>query len=60
VAPEQCVFLDDFEENVAAAIALGMRAIVVGYDRQAALAELDAILAEEVPGPLRLKSLISP
>ena len=46
VAPARCVFLDDFEGNVAAAAALGMRAIVVGRDRAAALAELDAILAE--------------
>jgi putative hydrolase of the HAD superfamily len=46
VAPEHCVFLDDFEGNVAAATALGMRGILVGRDRQAALAQLDAILAE--------------
>ena len=46
VAPEHCVFLDDFEGNVAAATALGMRGILVGLDRQTALAQLDAILAE--------------
>ncbi len=50
VAPSRCVFLDDFEGNVAAATALGMRAIVVGRDRAAALAELDAILAESQNG----------
>ncbi|MFN8626275.1 MAG: HAD family phosphatase [Candidatus Binatia bacterium] len=53
VAPEQCVFLDDFEGNTAAASALGMRAIVVGPDRRAALAELDAILAEAPIPPRR-------
>ena len=51
VPPEQCVFLDDFEGNVAAATALGMRAIIVGTDRHAALAELDAILAEGAARP---------
>jgi epoxide hydrolase-like predicted phosphatase len=51
LAPEQCVFLDDFEGNVAAATALGMRAIIVGTDRRAALAELDAILAEGAGHP---------
>ncbi len=53
VAPARCVFLDDFEGNVAAAAALGMRAIVVGRDRAAALAELDVILAEGRGAPER-------
>lgn len=53
VAPERCVFLDDYAGNIAAATALGMRTVVVGDDRAAALAELDAILAESrtLPGP---------
>lgn len=39
------VFLDDFEQNVLAARALGMQGIVVGADPRIALAELDALLA---------------
>ena len=39
------VFLDDFEQNVVAARALGMHGIVVGPDPGLALAELDALLA---------------
>jgi len=39
------VFLDDFEQNVVAARALGMQGIVVGPDPRLALAELDALLA---------------
>jgi epoxide hydrolase-like predicted phosphatase len=44
VTPEQSLFLDDFPGNVAAAGALGIRGIVVGSDRLAAIAELDALL----------------
>jgi putative hydrolase of the HAD superfamily len=44
VAPEACVFLDDIEANAAAAEALGM-AVVRWTDADAALAELDALLA---------------
>jgi epoxide hydrolase-like predicted phosphatase len=43
--PEGAVFLDDFEGNVRAAEALGWRGIVVGDDREVAIAELDALLA---------------
>ena len=44
VTPEQSLFLDDFPGNVAAAVALGMRGILVGSDRLAAIAELDQLL----------------
>jgi len=44
VAPERSLFLDDFPGNVAAANALGMHGILVGTDRLAAIAELDARL----------------
>ena len=44
VTPEQSLFLDDFPGNVAAAGALGMRGILVGTDRLAAIAELDTLL----------------
>jgi putative hydrolase of the HAD superfamily len=44
VIPERSLFLDDFPGNVAAANALGMRGILVGTDRLAAIAELDALL----------------
>jgi epoxide hydrolase-like predicted phosphatase len=44
VTPAQSLFLDDFPGNVAAADALGIRGIVVGSDRLAAIAELDALL----------------
>jgi len=44
VDPRRCVFLDDFPGNVAAAEALGMTGIVVGSDRHAAIAALDALL----------------
>ena len=43
--PERCLFLDDSAANVAAARAVGMRGIVVA-DVEAAIAELDAVLAE--------------
>jgi len=45
IGPEAAVFLDDFEQNVVAARALGMHGIVVGSDPRVALAELDALLA---------------
>jgi epoxide hydrolase-like predicted phosphatase len=45
VGAEQSVFLDDFPGNIAAANALGIRGILVGSDRLAAIAELDALLA---------------
>jgi epoxide hydrolase-like predicted phosphatase len=44
VTPEQSLFLDDFPGNVAAANTLGMRGILVGTDRLAAIAELDTLL----------------
>ena len=46
VAPERSVFLDDAAGNIAAAEAVGMRAILVADDHTGALAELDALLAE--------------
>ena len=46
VTPEQSLFLDDFPGNIAAAGALGMRGILVGTDRLAAIAELDTLLGE--------------
>ena len=45
VAPERCVFLDDFPGNVTAAEALGIRGVLVGTDRHAAIATLDRALA---------------
>jgi len=42
--PSRAVFLDDYEGNVAAARALGMHGILVGYDPQPALDELTALL----------------
>ena len=45
VPPEQAVLLDDFEAHVAGARRIGMHGIVVGDDRAAALAQLDALLA---------------
>lgn len=44
VRAERSLFLDDFPGNVAAANALGLRGILVGSDRLAAIAELDALL----------------
>ena len=44
VPAERSVFLDDFPGNIAAAHALGLRGILVGSDRLAAIAELDALL----------------
>jgi epoxide hydrolase-like predicted phosphatase len=45
VAAERSVFLDDFPGNVEAARRLGMQGVVVGEDLDAALAELDRLLA---------------
>jgi len=45
VEPENSVFLDDFEGNVVAARNLGINGIVVGPDIEAAIRELDALLA---------------
>ena len=45
-APERTLFLDDFEGNLAAARALGLRALLVEHDPASALAALDALLAE--------------
>jgi epoxide hydrolase-like predicted phosphatase len=45
VRPEQAVFLDDFEANVASARQVGMHGIVVGEDRAEALARLEALLS---------------
>lgn len=47
VAPAEAVFLDDAPGNVAAAVALGMRAILVEDDHAPAFRALDALLAEE-------------
>ena len=44
VAPEQAVFLDDFQGNVAAAERLGMRGILVEADHRPAMAALRALL----------------
>ena len=43
--PATAVFLDDLASNVTAAAAVGMHAILVGDPPDAALAELDALLA---------------
>jgi putative hydrolase of the HAD superfamily len=45
VAPERTIFLDDWQGNVAAANALGIRGLWVEEDPSGALAELDRILA---------------
>jgi putative hydrolase of the HAD superfamily len=45
VAPTEAVFLDDNDENVSAAAALGIETVLVGPDSLEAIAELDAILA---------------
>lgn len=44
LAPEEVVFLDDYQANVDAARALGMQGVTVGPDLQAVIAELDALL----------------
>jgi putative hydrolase of the HAD superfamily len=46
VAPEEAVLLDDFEVNLAGARAIGMQGVFVGADTDAALALLEAVLAE--------------
>jgi putative hydrolase of the HAD superfamily len=45
VAPEEAAFLDDFEVNLAGARAVGLHAVLVGNDTDAALAELEDLLA---------------
>ena len=44
VEPSAAVFLDDLDENVAAAAALGIETVQFGADPVVSLAELDAIL----------------
>jgi putative hydrolase of the HAD superfamily len=44
VAPEQAIFLDDFEGNVVAADALNIRSILVDGDGAKTVADLDAVL----------------
>ena len=46
VAPERCVFLDDFPGNVEAARKLGMAGVLVGDDFAEAIAELDRLVEE--------------
>lgn len=53
VRPEQAVFLDDFEANVAGARQIGMHGIVVGEDRAEALARLEDLLAPAGPPAAR-------
>jgi epoxide hydrolase-like predicted phosphatase len=43
VGPAQCVFLDDFPGNIAAAAAIGIHGILVGSDRHAAIEQLDRL-----------------
>ncbi len=45
VPPDRAAFFDDYQANVDAAAALGIRAVLVGEDPSPALAELDRILA---------------
>ena len=42
---ERAVFLDDYPANVAAAVSLGMKGILVGPDPKPALAELSGLLS---------------
>jgi putative hydrolase of the HAD superfamily len=42
-----CIFLDDFPGNIAGAEAVGIRGVLVGSDRHAAIAELDALLRSD-------------
>ena len=44
LAPEQVIFLDDFEGNIIAADALNMRSILVDGDGVKTVADLDAVL----------------
>ena len=50
VTPERAVFVDDWPGHVAAARGVGLHGIVMGSDAQAALDELDAVLAGRRPG----------
>lgn len=45
IAPQQVVFLDDYQANVDAARTLGLQGITVGPDLLTAIAELDDLLA---------------
>ncbi|MBW2294119.1 MAG: HAD family phosphatase [Deltaproteobacteria bacterium] len=45
VSAEQSIFLDDFAGNIAAAARLGIRGVLVGSDINAAIHELNALLA---------------
>jgi putative hydrolase of the HAD superfamily len=44
---DQAIFLDDFVGNVEAAQRLGIKGVVVGPNIQAAIRELDSLLASE-------------
>lgn len=46
VAPEAAVLVDDAPGNIAAAEAIGVRGVLVGPDRLAAMAELESLLGE--------------
>jgi putative hydrolase of the HAD superfamily len=48
-APERTLFVDDYEGNLVAARALGLRTLLVGDDPAPVLAALDEILAEWSP-----------
>ena len=50
ISPEDAVLLDDFEVNLAGARAIGMHGIHVGADTDAALAELEDLLAASGSG----------
>ena len=47
--PGDAVFLDDYAGNVAAAESVGIRGILVGDDRLAAMDELEAVLGRAAP-----------
>jgi len=49
IAPQRAVFLDDFDGNLHAANALGMRTVLVGAEAAPALAALDAHLSGAKP-----------
>ena len=44
MAPEQSMFLDDFEANITAAEALGIQGVLVESDPASAIAALDRLL----------------